>query len=71
MGMLYAPASEWAEEVHVMQSTPAASAVIADRSSEFLVRFNRPVALDRHCWGRATPVARLFMFWTAGLLRAK
>jgi methionine-rich copper-binding protein CopC len=32
-----------ADEVHVMQSTPAASAVIDGRSSEFYVRFDRPV----------------------------
>ena len=43
MGMLYALAPAWADEVHVVQSTPAASAVIGGRSSEFLVRFDRPV----------------------------
>jgi hypothetical protein len=42
-GILYALAPAWAEEVHVVQSTPAASAVIGGRSSEFLVRFDRPV----------------------------
>jgi methionine-rich copper-binding protein CopC len=43
-GMLCARAPARAdEEVHVMQSTPAASAVIAGRSSEFFVRFDRPV----------------------------
>jgi len=42
-GMLGALAPAWADEVHVMQSTPAASAVIAGRSSEFFVRFDRPV----------------------------
>jgi methionine-rich copper-binding protein CopC len=41
--ILYAPAPAWAEELHVVQSTPAASAVIGGRSSEFLVRFDRPV----------------------------
>jgi methionine-rich copper-binding protein CopC len=43
MGMLGALAPAWAQEVHVMQSTPAASAVINGRSSEFFVRFDRPV----------------------------
>ena len=43
MAMLYALAPAWAEEVHVVQSTPAASAVIGGRSTEFLVRFDRPV----------------------------
>jgi methionine-rich copper-binding protein CopC len=42
-GILYALAPAWAEEVHVVQSTPAASEVIGGRSSEFLVRFDRPV----------------------------
>ena len=37
-GML-APA--WADEVHVVQSTPAAHAVIDGPSSAFLVRFDR------------------------------
>jgi len=36
-------APAWADEVRVMQSTPAASAVISGRSSEFFVRFDRPV----------------------------
>ena len=36
-------APAWAEEVLVVQSTPAASAVIDGRSSAFLVRFDRPV----------------------------
>src|SRR5437899_1438965 len=36
-------APAWADEVRVMQSTPAASAVIGGRSSEFFVRFDRPV----------------------------
>jgi methionine-rich copper-binding protein CopC len=42
-GVLGAVAPAWADEVHVMQSAPAASAVIAGRSSEFFVRFDRPV----------------------------
>lgn len=42
-GMLGALAPAWAQEVHVMQSAPAASAVIGGRSSEFFVRFDRPV----------------------------
>jgi methionine-rich copper-binding protein CopC len=42
-GMLGTLAPAWAQEVHVMQSTPAARAVIAGRSSEFFVRFDRPV----------------------------
>ena len=41
LGMLGAPA--WAEDVRVMQSMPAASAVIGGRGSEFFVRFDRPV----------------------------
>ncbi len=43
LGMLCALAPARAQEVHVMQSTPAASAVIGGRSSEFFVRFDRPV----------------------------
>jgi methionine-rich copper-binding protein CopC len=43
MPLLGTLAPAWAEEVHVVQSTPAASAVIGGRSSEFLVRFDRPV----------------------------
>jgi methionine-rich copper-binding protein CopC len=42
-GMLGTLAPAWAQEVHVMQSTPAARAVIAGRSSEFFVRFDRPI----------------------------
>jgi methionine-rich copper-binding protein CopC len=42
-GMLGAAAPAWAEDVRVMESAPAASAVIARRSSEFFVRFDRPV----------------------------
>ena len=33
----------WADECHLMDSMPAASAVIGRRSSEFFVRFDRPV----------------------------
>ena len=36
-------ASSWAQAVRVVDSTPAASAVIEGRSSEFFVRFDRPV----------------------------
>ena len=43
MGMLDALAPAWAEEVRVMELTPAARAVIGGPSSEFLVRFDRPV----------------------------
>jgi hypothetical protein len=43
-GIPYGLAPAWAEEVQVLESTPAASAVIAGRSSEFLVRFDRPGA---------------------------
>jgi methionine-rich copper-binding protein CopC len=43
IGIPYGLAPAWAEEVHVLESTPAASAVIAGRSSEFLVRFDRPI----------------------------
>jgi methionine-rich copper-binding protein CopC len=43
MVMLGALAPAWAEECRVMESTPAASAVITGRSSEFFVRFDRPV----------------------------
>jgi methionine-rich copper-binding protein CopC len=42
-GMLGAAAPAWAQDVRVMESAPAASAVIARRSSEFFVRFDRPV----------------------------
>jgi methionine-rich copper-binding protein CopC len=42
-GMLGAAAPAWAEDIRVMESAPAASAVIARRSSEFFVRFDRPV----------------------------
>jgi methionine-rich copper-binding protein CopC len=43
MSMLHTLLPAWADEVHVVESTPAASAVIGGRSSEFLVRFDRPV----------------------------
>jgi methionine-rich copper-binding protein CopC len=43
MGMPYTLAPAGAEEVRVMESTPAAGAVIAGRSSEFVVRFDQPV----------------------------
>ena len=36
-------APAWADDVRVMQSMPAASAVIGGRGSEFFVRFDRPV----------------------------
>ena len=42
-GMLGAAAPAWAEDLRVMESAPAASAVIARRGSEFFVRFDRPV----------------------------
>jgi methionine-rich copper-binding protein CopC len=42
-GLLWTAAPARAEEVRVMQSTPAASAVVAGRSSAFFVRFDRPV----------------------------
>jgi len=42
-GMLGAAAPAWAEDLRVMESAPAANAVIARRSSEFFVRFDRPV----------------------------
>jgi methionine-rich copper-binding protein CopC len=42
-GMLGSAAPAWAEDIRVMESAPAASAVIARRSSEFFVRFDRPV----------------------------
>jgi len=43
VGMLDALAPAWAEDLRVVESTPAAHAVIGGRSSEFLVRFDRPV----------------------------
>ena len=41
--MLGARAPARADDVRVMQSMPAASAVIGGRGSEFFVRFDRPV----------------------------
>ena len=41
--LLGALSPAWADDVRVMQSMPAASAVIGGRSSEFFVRFDRPV----------------------------
>jgi methionine-rich copper-binding protein CopC len=43
LAMLGARAPARADDVRVMQSMPAASAVIGGRSSEFFVRFDRPV----------------------------
>jgi methionine-rich copper-binding protein CopC len=43
IGWLCAVAGAWAQEVHVMQSQPAASAIIEGRTSEFFVRFDKPV----------------------------
>lgn len=44
IAVLSAPVLGWAAEVCVMMdSSPAANAVIAGRSSEFFVRFDRPV----------------------------
>ena len=44
IAVLSAPVLVWAAEVCVMMdSSPAANAVIAGRSSEFFVRFDRPV----------------------------
>ncbi len=42
-GLLYLAPGAWAQDIHVMASSPAASAVIEGRSSEFFVRFDRPV----------------------------
>jgi methionine-rich copper-binding protein CopC len=41
--VMVARAPAWADECHVMDSMPAASAVIGRRSSEFFVHFDRPV----------------------------
>jgi len=41
--LLSAVAPAQADDVRVMESTPAASAVISGRSSAFFVRFDRPV----------------------------
>ena len=43
MGLLFMPSGAWAQDIHVMESTPAASAVMDGRSTEFFVRFDRPV----------------------------
>jgi methionine-rich copper-binding protein CopC len=43
MSTLHTLLPAWADEVHVVESTPVASAAIGGRSSEFLVRFDRPV----------------------------
>jgi methionine-rich copper-binding protein CopC len=42
-GLLCMASGAWAQDLHVMASNPAASAVIESRSSEFFVRFDRPV----------------------------
>ena len=43
MSLLLMLSDAWAQDVHVMESTPAASAVMDGRSTEFFVRFDRPV----------------------------
>jgi methionine-rich copper-binding protein CopC len=43
IGLMGAAAPARAQDVRVMESAPAASAVIGGRSSEFFVRFDRPV----------------------------
>lgn len=43
MSLPWVSAAAWAQAVRVVDSTPAASAVIEGRSSEFFVRFDRPV----------------------------
>jgi methionine-rich copper-binding protein CopC len=43
IGMVGAAAPARAQDVRVMESAPAASAVIGGRGSEFFVRFDRPV----------------------------
>jgi methionine-rich copper-binding protein CopC len=43
LALAWASRPALADEVRVMQSTPAASAVIDGRGSEFFVRFDRPV----------------------------
>jgi methionine-rich copper-binding protein CopC len=37
------PAPAWAQEIVVLQSAPKARAVIGEPSSEFFVRFDRPI----------------------------
>lgn len=43
MGFLAMSSIAWAQAVRVMESTPAASAIVEGRSSEFVVRFDRPI----------------------------
>lgn len=43
MGLLCASPGAWAQAVRVVESAPQASAVVEGRSSEFFVRFDRPV----------------------------
>jgi methionine-rich copper-binding protein CopC len=43
LGIAWAPWPAAADDVHVMESTPAASAVIDGRTSAFFVRFDKPV----------------------------
>ena len=43
LGLLGVAPSAWAQDVRVMESAPKASAVIGGRSSEFFVRFDRPI----------------------------
>ena len=43
MGLLLILSDASAQDLHVMESTPAASAVMDGRSTEFFVRFDRPV----------------------------
>lgn len=43
MGSLGITPQAWADDIRVVQSTPAAGVVIAGHSSEFFVRFDRPV----------------------------
>lgn len=43
MGIAWVMRPAMADELHVMESTPAAKAVIDGRTSAFFVRFDRPV----------------------------
>ncbi|SEN84545.1 hypothetical protein SAMN02990966_00272 [Rhodospirillales bacterium URHD0017] len=43
IGLLVAPAAGWAQDVRVVESTPAANASISGPSSAFSVRFDRPI----------------------------
>ena len=43
LSVLWRLPAAWAQDVHVTGSTPAASAVIDGRSTEFFVRFDRAV----------------------------